>query len=690
MSDQWIFTEYTANELQAEFRSDNSKKLRNVANRKRHALRKIMVNLTMGNYSEMVKLFPEVIECMKVDDDLEVKRICHDYLITLGSAKPEKVSEALPILLRDLNQTTDEQLKIMACRTICSIPLHETVNEAFKYIYDLISKNSPYILLKKTAISALPKLDLFDHCKTMEIVELLYSELQYAQQDPTVLTSILDSLYKIHDQNESMGQLVISYEVCEKMLLMLSKLNEWDKSILLDHLCISYVPESHEEAHKLIEIVVPQLQHANSSVVLNCLKLITYASNYVESIEQELVSKISNSVIALLSKPPELKFLVLRNVILILLSRDRSFLDLEVSYFFIEYNDMIYIKDTKLEILYLLADAENLPQILNELKEYGTDIDIQMSRKAIRAIGNLAVKLESSVKECVNVLIELLGFGVEYIVQEIVSVIKNIMRKYPDDFAYIVPTLTEYIDSIKEPEPKSALVWIISEYSDMLTNFLDLFGEFVYTYKEQHLEVQYTILNCIVVYFVRHPSEESEKLCIHVLKCATEELDNPDLRDRAFIYWRLLTFARQQSKAGLNDETIIEIIDGRLPLIVLNNKLDPYIIEELELNIGTIASVYLKPVSQVFRMSKPKSLPKSPALNQNKNELRIFSGNSDLNSKLFDHKQSFYRQSNDNLVKTMDDYDKPAEKVNQLRKRASTLLLSGTKLGRKLSMKKPF
>jgi len=34
----------------------------------------------------------------------------------------------------------------------------------------------------------------------------------------------------------------------------------------------------------------------------------------------------------------------------------------------------------------------------------------------------------------------------------------------------------------------------------------------------------------------------------HVLQMATEESDNPDLRDRGFIYWRLLSTDPEATK----------------------------------------------------------------------------------------------------------------------------------------------
>eukprot|EP00983_Pelagomonas_calceolata_P133362 1161958-Pelagomonas_calceolata.AAC.7 len=38
--------------------------------------------------------------------------------------------------------------------------------------------------------------------------------------------------------------------------------------------------------------------------------------------------------------------------------------------------------------------------------------------------------------------------------------------------------------------------------------------------------------------------------CTQVLSCATTETDNPDLRDRAYIYWRLLSTDPEVRAAG--------------------------------------------------------------------------------------------------------------------------------------------
>lgn len=62
--------------------------------------------------------------------------------------------------------------------------------------------------------------------------------------------------------------------------------------------------------------------------------------------------------------------------------------------------------------------------MLLELKEYAQEVDVEFVRKAVRAIGRCAIKLERAAERCINVLLELIQTKVNYVLQEAVIVIK--------------------------------------------------------------------------------------------------------------------------------------------------------------------------------------------------------------------------------------------------------------------------
>lgn len=185
-------------------------------------------------------------------------------------------------------------------------------------------------------------------------------------------------------------------------------------------------------------------------------------------------------------------------------------------------------------------------------------------------------------------------------------VIRNIFRKYPNRYESIITTLCQNLDSLDEPEAKAAMIWVIGQYADRIDNSDVLLDDFLYTFADETHEVQLALLTATVKLFIQRPTK-GQDLVPKVLKWATEETDNPDLRDRGYMYWRLLSSDPAAAKL---------VVMGEKPPITAeeSEKLDPATLEEMCLNIGTLATVYLKPVQSVFRNARPRRLQESPAL----------------------------------------------------------------------------
>jgi len=149
------------------------------------------------------------------------------------------------------------------------------------------------------------------------------------------------------------------------------------------------------------------------------------------------------------------------------------------------------------------------------------------------------------------------------------------------------------------------MIWVIGQYADRIENSDVLLEDFLYTFADEPVEVQLALLTATVKLFIQRPTK-GQDLVPKVLKWATEETDNPDLRDRGYMYWRLLS---------TDPATAKQVVMGEKPPITAETeKLDPITLEEMCLNVGTLATVYLKPVQQVFRTARPRRLQDSPAL----------------------------------------------------------------------------
>lgn len=226
-------------------------------------------------------------------------------------------------------------------------------------------------------------------------------------------------------------------------------------------------------------------------------------------------------------------------------------------------------------------------------------------RKAVRAIGKLAIKIESAARQCIDTLLELVDAKIPYIVQEATVVIRNIFRKYPNQYEGIIGHVIRNIDDLDEPEAKAAIIWIIGQYADRIENSDGLLEDYLATFHDETVEVQLALLTATVKLFIQRPTK-GQQLVPQVLKWCTEETDDPDLRDRGYMYWRLLS---------TDPATAKQVVMGQKPPITAESeKLDPRTLEELCLNVGTLATVYLKPIHQVFRAARPRRLLPSPAL----------------------------------------------------------------------------
>ncbi|KAI5413143.1 hypothetical protein KIW84_057663, partial [Lathyrus oleraceus] len=97
---------------------------------------------------------------------------------------------------------------------------------------------------------------------------------------------------------------------------------------------------------------------------------------------RNLCKKMAPPLVTLLSAEPEIQYVALRNINLIV-QRRPTILAHEIKVFFCKYNDPIYVKMEKLEIMIKLASDRNIDQVLLEFKEYATEVDVDFVRKRI-------------------------------------------------------------------------------------------------------------------------------------------------------------------------------------------------------------------------------------------------------------------------------------------------------------------
>ncbi|KAF5331078.1 hypothetical protein D9619_005543 [Psilocybe cf. subviscida] len=595
--DAKFFTRGKIEEFRADLHAAEAKDKKFV--KRKTVLKKIVANITMGN--DMSPLFPDVVQCLGTPL-LEIKKMVYLFLISYGRAKPDQIHLVIPNFLQDCSDR-NPLIRALAIRTMSYIPIPVVTDALTDNLRHCLKDRDAYV--RKTAAICVAKLYAADPRRAEKggFVELLRDLM--LDPNATVVANAVAALSEIGDRQDGVI-FKLNLATANKLLAALGESSEWGQIYILDSL-LRYVPQRHTDAETMAERIIVQLQHANSAVVLTTIKILLYLMNYMENrrLMDYCCKKMGPPLVTLLSSGPEVQYVALRNILLII-QRRPAVLKNDVRVFFCKYNDPIYVKLAQLEIMYRLARAENANEVLAELQEYASEVDIDFSRKAVRSIGRLAIKVEAAADSCIKSLLELIETKVTYVVQEAVIVIKDVFRRYPGKYEGIIPTLCENLDSLDEPESKAAMVWIIGQFANRIDNAEELMDDLLYSFLEE--SVQLALLSATVKMFIyKSSSDKAKELVTKVLKWTTEEVDNPDLRDRGFMYWRML---------AINPAVAGEIVLAEKPAITTDSdRMDRGALDQLLLHTGTLGSIYHKNPETFIRNATGKALADSPALN---------------------------------------------------------------------------
>ncbi len=538
--------------------------------------------MTVGK--DVSALFADVVNCIQTEN-LELKKLVYLYLINYAKTQPDLALLAVNTFVKDANDP-NPLIRALAIRTMGCIRVEKITEYLCEPLNRCLKDEDPYV--RKTAAVCVAKLhdispELVEDRGFLEVLRDLISDA-----NPTVVANAVASISEI---TESSGKDVMSVNaaVLQKLLAALNECTEWGQVFILDSLS-KYVPTDAREAEGIIERVTPRLQHANSAVVMSAVKVILkymdeISSNPNNDIIRGMCKKLAPPLVTLLNSEPEIQYVALRNINLIVQKRP-EILQNEIKVFFCKYNDPIYVKMEKLEIIIRLVKEKTIDQVLLELKEYATEVDVEFVRRALRAVGRCAIKLERSAERCIAVLLELIQTKVNYVVQEGIIVIKDIFRKYPNRYEAIIGTLCENLEDLDEPEAKASMIWIIGEYAERIDNADELLDSFLDSFADETAQVQLQLLTATVKLFLKQP-DTAQEMVQRVLNQATEDSDNPDLRDRGYIYWRLLSSDPEAARAVVLSAKP-EIGDDTFYL-------DPTLLEDLISQIATLSSIYHKP-----------------------------------------------------------------------------------------------
>ncbi|CCG22122.1 Apl2 phosphorylated protein of unknown function [Candida orthopsilosis Co 90-125] len=573
---------------------------------RKDAIQRVIQAMTVGK--DVSSLFPDVLKNIATYD-LEQKKLVYLYLMNYAKTNPELCILAVNTFVQD-TEDPNPLIRALAIRTMGCVRVSKMVDYIEIPLTRTLKDENPYV--RKTAAICVAK--LFDLNPNVCVELGFLDDLQNLLKDPNpmVVANSINALYEIRDMNEdpNLKVLEINGEVIRSLLLCLNECTEWGRITILTTLTEYNTRGKVEEANHIIERVIPQLQHANPSVVLSSIRaIICHVENIpVTAQRQSTLKKLSAPLVSLVSSSiPEAQYVGLKNI-RIILERYPSILSKELRVFFIKYSDPLYLKLEKLDIMIRLANESNSDLLLGELREYAMEFEPALVTRAIKSIGAVAIQLSGSVVKAVNLLNDIIDQrGGDLIINESTIVLTNILRRYPgksDLTSLIIPIISNHTVELDKPEALADYVWILGEYPKYFSNLHEKLESLIKGFLECETLLQLNILTTVVKINAAIPGNKKySSLLQQILELATKECENADVRDKAYIYWRLLSSSTSNSLQK-------KIILAKLPPIESTiPTFSPHLLEQLLKELSTLSSVYHKPAKTFIDPSAYSRVP---------------------------------------------------------------------------------
>eukprot|EP00743_Colponemidia_sp_Colp-15_P002288 GILK01002479.1.p1 GENE.GILK01002479.1~~GILK01002479.1.p1 ORF type:complete len:794 (-),score=148.65 GILK01002479.1:161-2542(-) len=519
--------------------------------KKRDVIKKVIAYMTLG--IDVSRLFSDMIMASSTTD-LVQKKMVYLYLVNYADSNPELAILAINTLQKDCLDE-DPMVRGLALRSLCSLRLSNIVEYLMPAITRALADRSAYV--RKTAVVGCIKLFHIapQAVKGANMVDTMYNSLRDA--DTQVITN---AIYALNEMLAEEGGMAVNKAIVTHLLNRMRDFTDWGQCAVLE-LVSKYSPSDDNEMFDIMNILEDRLKHSNSAVVLGCTKVFLNLTRDKPVICRQVYERLKAPLITLMVGGSfELAYTVLSHIELLVQRGAAEVFVPEYKQFFCRYNEPGYMKIQKLDILTSIVTEATLQDIISEMGEYVTDVDADLARRAIRSIGQIAIKIPSGAPGIVKQLISFLDLETDYVSTETVIVMKDLLRKYKDESGEIIHVLERCLRTITEPEGKTAVVWMIGEFGELIHDAPYILEPLINNFMdEQSHIVKMELLTATMKLFFKRPPEVQHMLG-RLLRTAINENTHTDVRDRAMLYYRLLTYNVDEANRVINCQK--DPIDG--------------------------------------------------------------------------------------------------------------------------------
>jgi hypothetical protein len=229
---------------------------------------------------------------------------------------------------------------------------------------------------------------------------------------------------------------------------------------------------------------------------------------------------------------------------------------------------------------------------LSEFEEYANEKSSTFGKYSIRKIGELALRVDSSLQAVVEILKKLLTQQVDYIVSESFCVLRDLIRKYPaliNEFMHLIESSIQILSN--DPRGLSALVFIIGEFGQKIENSPYIL-EYLSGLEIHSSEFAYSLLLAGCKLFFKSPGE-MQPILGKIFELILKNYKDVDLRDRTYYYYNLMK----------KDINLAEYIICGQPNVVdyYYSEFDDEYIDQIFQEFNSLSIIYRKPEEKFIK-----------------------------------------------------------------------------------------
>eukprot|EP00933_Yihiella_yeosuensis_P036911 TRINITY_DN30749_c5_g1_i1.p1 TRINITY_DN30749_c5_g1~~TRINITY_DN30749_c5_g1_i1.p1 ORF type:complete len:865 (+),score=177.28 TRINITY_DN30749_c5_g1_i1:241-2595(+) len=521
--------------------------------------------------------------------DLVQKKMVYLYLVNYAESNSDLAILAVNTLQKDCRDD-DPMIRGLALRSLCSLNLANMVEYLQPAVQRALEDVNGYV--RKTAVIGVVKLFYIAKYAVTDTDILPSLKRLVNDSDPHVVMNTISALEEVLIEE---GGFEPTRELVTSLLNRLMQFSEWGQCTVL-RLLTKYRVSDENEMFDMMNILDGLLKQSSSAVVMSVTKIFMDLTSNRPELQQDVLQRLKGPLLTLMAAAnPELAYTVLVHIQALCTRGPRccEVFSPDFKQFFCRYNEPSYTKQVKIDILTSLANFNSAEQIVTELSEYVTDVDAEISRRAIRAIGSIAVRIPSTAEMIVSSLTNLLELDIDYVCTEAAVVMKDLVRKYPQQFQSASGAVERCLKIVTEPDGKCAALWILGEYGLLIEDAPYLLEAMIDSFlEEQSGAVRLETLTAAVKLFFCRPPEMQEMLG-RLFEKAIQESAHPDVRDRALLYYRLLEHSPEEARRVIcTPKEIVEEFHEEMDAEARDRVFDEF---------NTLSTVYKQPANKFIQ-----------------------------------------------------------------------------------------